>query len=666
MNKKENDIAKNPSSGAEKVENIGERARAKADTAAETSGSKEPAAKSAAKTSSGKKTGAGTRRTSASKGSASRASAEQKEKAAAKKRIDVALAREERKAKKAEMKAAQKAEKAARKEERKAKRSEKRLEMKARRLEMKAKHRERAALAKEKRAERKAERMARKELLRNETAAQRVERIEKERADKLALKKQKREQAYNLKLEKRDARLKKREQKLKDKQHRRETRRTPGFRGWLAAVISLGVVTLALTAVVTLGAIDMRQTGGIMTGEYRGTIYELVGIMENVDADLGKIRVSASPSQQSRLLTDLLVQARLAESSLERFPIDGQADANVTAFINRTASTSETLLDKIRTGGDLTESDAEKLEKLYETNRKIKEELSRLAVETTEKDMMEFMKAKKDNRIGEIFNRLENATLEENRGDVPFQEAAAEQSETGDQTQSEEISSSRAEELCRGYFKDYAIAETEYAGETVSRNLQAYNFVLRDEKGRRLFAQIAKKGGALISFDFYEDCSEKNFDLERAKSIADDYLSSQGYENMTAVWVDESGVTASFLYVCEADGTAYYPDSVKVKVCESRGMVVGLDATAYLKNHRSRSAANAGLSLGEAQEKLNKNLQVESSRLSVIPVGDQEIAAYEFLCTYGDETYFVYLDANTGEELRILNVLATMQGRSLR
>ena len=57
---------------------------------------------------------------------------------------------------------------------------------------------------------------------------------------------------------------------------------------------------------------------------------------------------------------------------------------------------------------------------------------------------------------------------------------------------------------------------------------------------------------------------------------------------------------------------------------------------------------------------------MEASRLTVIPVDGKEVAAYEFVCTYKEEeTYFIYVDADTGNEVRILNVLNSKQGRIL-
>ena len=93
----------------------------------------------------------------------------------------------------------------------------------------------------------------------------------------------------------------------------------------------------------------------------------------------------------------------------------------------------------------------------------------------------------------------------------------------------------------------------------------------------------------------------------------------------------------------EQNGAVYYPDMVKVKVCETKGKVVGFDAVAFLKNHRTRAELNAQVSIGEAQEKLNPNLRVDASRLTVIPVDGKETAAYEFVCDYQGDTYFIYV-----------------------
>ena len=66
------------------------------------------------------------------------------------------------------------------------------------------------------------------------------------------------------------------------------------------------------------------------------------------------------------------------------------------------------------------------------------------------------------------------------------------------------------------------------------------------------------------------------------------------------------------------------------------------------------------MNLEAAYGKLNEKLTVETSRLAVVRTLRGERAAYEFLCAYDDAKYFVYLDADNGEEIAIINVQNVM------
>jgi spore germination protein len=100
----------------------------------------------------------------------------------------------------------------------------------------------------------------------------------------------------------------------------------------------------------------------------------------------------------------------------------------------------------------------------------------------------------------------------------------------------------------------------------------------------------------------------------------------------------------------------YYPDEVRVKVCRTRGIVSGMDASKFIQNHRGRVEPNVKITLQQAQERVSEKLAIEHSRLAVIEVGKKEQAAYEFYGSYQEEKYLVYLSTQTGEEIAILNV----------
>ena len=562
-----------------------------------------------------------------------------KEEERAKKRVQLALKKKEAKAKREKIRAKKRAERekrakmssAERKEEAEKRKAERKARMEKKKAERKAKAEKRMAERKEREEKRKAEAEARR---REHAHAKANHRQEKNKA------KQKREKAH--------------------KERKENNGGKKGYGGWLAAVIALGTVTLGLTTAVTVGAIEMKDMrNSAMTG-IQSTTYELAGIMEHVDDDLDRVRISASPVQQERILTDLLVQARLAELDLEKLPISGEMDSHLTGFINKVGAVSERLLSKLRHGEKLSKEDEEALERLYQTNHSIRMQLDEYVSKMTDKDMMSFMK-KGEGAFMDAVKGLENLTIEENRkalsdkmqgaGMRPMMPPSKEE-----KSGSPKIDTAEAEELCKRYFSDYKIDEFQCVGETIGRGYLAYNVQGYDDNGTLLFAEIDYNNGELIRFDYFEMCTEETFDLQNAERIALAFLEKLGYEDMTALRTHENGTDADFSFVYEADGVAYYPDTVRVKVCRTRGVVTGFDASQYLHNHERKGEVQTGVTMEEAQAKLHKGLTVEHARLAVVKAKGGERTAYEFLCSYGEEKYLVYMEAMQGEEIAIMNI----------
>ena len=624
MKEKETKIATNVSSGAEKVEVVEKEVKK---SRAE-NGKKQSTAK--------------TEKTVSAKGDAALGdSTKKEEKTVSAKKINSQMNSE--KAEKESKAAKERVQLALKKKEEQAKRKEEKAKKKA----------EKIAARKKRIAEKKAEiekRMAQRKAMIEKRAAEKKARAEKRAAER---EKEICERAHT-KANKKQARSKKKSEKARKKANGNRESREKGYGGWIAAVVALGVTTLALATTVTVGAVEMNRMNDGMMASNKGTMYELTGIMEHVDDDLDRVRISASPAQQSRILTDLLVQVRLAEADLEKLPISINEDRNVTVFINRTAMECERMLAKLRNGETLSEQDMTVLEGLYKTNHSIRQELDQLVGGMTDKDLTDYMKGN-GGMVSEVLSRLEDMTLEENR--AAFEGKKEEMRGAGTQSTDENarIDGAKAAELCKNYFAKYSIEEFQCVGETSTRAYSAYNMQGYDDKGTMLFAEISQKDGALIGFDYYEECTAENFDLENAERIAEEFLETLGYEDMEIVRNRNVGSTAEFTFVYEDDGVVYYPDEVRVKVCRTRGVVTGMDASKYLRNHKEREDAEVKISLEAAQDKLSDKLAVEASRLAVVHTARGERAAYEFLCSYQDVYYFVYLDAVTGAEIAIIN-----------
>ncbi len=545
--------------------------------------------------------------------------------------------------------------------EKKQKRLEKKLEAKQKRLD-------RIAAIKKARAERKEKRRERRDMLKHESKEARRERIAKERQAKIEAKKAKtearvakREAAMADKRAKREHDLKLRAQKRAEKQ---EKRHAPGFGGWLAAVISLGVTTLALGTMLTFGWINMNGMQEDMATAHTQSLYELNSIVDNLDTNLSKARVSNSKNEQVRLLSDIAIESEMAETVLERLPLEGQLTENMTSFVNKMGDGAQSMLYSVASGKPLTESQVATIEYMYKVNKEMKDILNELTANANGKDMLAAMNGKAG-LLSSSFDTIQNNTIETPKeiNDGPFAEnidkVTAKNLEGLD-----EITSSRAEDLARKYFESYNVSDVKCTGEVVAQQLECFNLTLTTNDGE-MSAQISKLGGKVVEFNSFKDCSAKNFSVERCIDIAEDFLDELGYDDMKAVWTSENGTTCNLNFAYEDDDVIFYSDMIKVKVCEERGIVTGMEGLSYVLNHTDRSVPSAKIGSSDAREKLHEGFDVESSRLCVIPVDGGETLAYEFFGTYEGSSYYVYIDAKTGEEVQVFTVVGTAQGRAL-
>ena len=625
----EKKIGKNVSSGAKKVERVEEEKKSTLQAEAE-----KPAKKQTKKSAQPKKSPKQSKKTAAKKQAVKR-----EEKAAAK-RLEAAK------------------EKAAKKE--------KKLIKKA---ELKQKKMEKKAALKAKKAEHKAELAARRELLKNESKAEKQKRLEREKRERTALKRQKHESREKAREQKAKAREAARERRSDGRKHKREQKterkkNRAGYGGWLAAVISLGAACLVLATIVTAGAMRMSDMDADTANGYHATLFEMVSVSEDMDNNLSKLRVSAGANEQRKLLTEILVDSALMESALERIPVDAATSTDISSFVNKTGAYARRLLGKLASGIALDETEKLTIEYLHKISSRLYTELNTLATTMTEKEFREFLEGK-EGSVSQKFGEIGNGTQEqpEETLDAPF----ANEGNVGTNSLNalEEVSASRAEELARDYFNAYHVKDVQFTGETVTSQAECYNFLLTDENDVEIYAQITKKGGKLAFFETYEVCTQKNFDLETCDTLAREFLTSLGMHNPEAVWLCDTGMSADITYVSNVDGVRVYADMVRVRVCESKGRVVGMDAMQYLLNYGEREF-DIAIPEMDARAYLAAELVPYEVHLAYVPVDGVEMLCYEYACTYGEEEFVVYLSAMTGEEVQVYRVQDSARGRYLR
>ena len=205
--------------------------------------------------------------------------------------------------------------------------------------------------------------------------------------------------------------------------------------------------------------------------------------------------------------------------------------------------------------------------------------------------------------------------------------------------------------------------DVEFVSEA-SGDIKTLDYIV-SANGQKGYVQIAKQGGMLVSFNSRPDGAQSVARTDASKACTEaaiDFCNAAGFENMSVVWSSSSSGESVVNLAPVQDGVILYPDLVKVKVDETDNSIVGFDASHYAYNHHQRTIQPPKISLESATEVVSIP-PVGEGRLTLIPLREtQEVLAYEFEC-HQNGTYYIYIDARTGEECNILYVIDDDMGQ---
>lgn len=503
---------------------------------------------------------------------------------------------------------------------------------------------------------------------------QRKNKLKLKKEEKENLKKQKKEQWLSYKLQLLEDKKQKRLEKLDEKREKRRLRqvernerrkRNKGVGGWITAVVSLSAISVILASLLMMTVFTPFDGTMAYDVQARRNFYDLVECVDSIDVNLSKLIVSNDSEEQQRLLSEIRVQSTLATDNLTMLCLQDETKYNTTKFINQVSDFSKSLNYKLIEGKSITMVDKETLNVIYEVNSYLKKELDELSSKIDEKfSFKSLFEGKTDNLIISKFTEMESniVTYPTLIYDGAFSDNVNNDKAKGLENLSE-ISKMEAEQVVKSSFASYNLKEITLVGETTGVAIETYNFEAVTEDGTKFDASVSKKGGKIIEFDHYKDCSSNNYDVNSCEEIAVKFLEKLGLKNMKAVWRSQSEYTLTFNFASMVDGVICYSDLIKINVCRERGSVSGMEAKTYYSNHTSRKIDKVAISLEQATKKVSQEIKIETTRLAIIPKGnDGEVLAYEFSGKRNDDLYYIYIDAISGKEVNIFKVISTSEG----
>jgi len=414
-----------------------------------------------------------------------------------------------------------------------------------------------------------------------------------------------------------------------------------------------------------------------MTNNCQHAFDELVTAVGEMDSALKKSVYATSPGLASAVCTELFGKAMTAQMSLGVLPYSSNELEQTAGFISRVGDYAYALSRAAAGGESISDSQRENLRALAQVSTRLNDSMKSLQTDMldgvltmdelykTERMLDEAEAENLPATLGDSIRLIEEEfpELPALIYDGPFSghlqdkdPVLLEGTEEIDLNEGREIA---AAFLRIGHTRVYPAGEME--GEIPCLIYQAER-----SDGSTLTVAVTRRGGKVLGMlsSHQGGNGENGMELSEALRRAGDFLSTRGYKNMEETYYMERDGVLTVNYAATKGGVLLYPDLVKVSVSLDNGEVCGFEAMGYISSHGDRALPEARITSREAAAKLPGELQVETSRLAVIPsAGGHEKFCHEFVCKNSDEQRFiVYVNAVSGEQEKILLLLEDEKG----
>jgi len=411
-----------------------------------------------------------------------------------------------------------------------------------------------------------------------------------------------------------------------------------------------------------------------LENRYQHAFIEMVSGIGELDSALQKALYATTPSMMGAVCAEVYGKAQTAQYALGELPFSSYKYQNMSSFITKVGDYAYMLSKKAASGTGSTEEEYGNLQKLSDTATVLSNNLNQLLWDNdAARISVGSISALADttSRVGDeatagilqdSFTVMEGEFPETPTliYDGPFSSHIAGMTPKLLEGKTE-ITADEALKKAASFLgiKTRSLKQNGERG----GNLPVYLFYTNADGGTISF-EVTKKGGYIASAFNSRLVKSSLISSEDAVKIAERFLSKKGYKNMKQSYFLSDGniLTVNFAYT--EKGVTCYPDLIKVSVALDNGAIVGFESQGYIMHHTERSIPDATVPEDAARKKVSPHLKVLSHGLAIIPTsGKNEVFCHEFKCENGNGNhYIVYINAQTGNEEKILILQETSQG----
>ncbi|MGI6609270.1 MAG: germination protein YpeB [Limnochordia bacterium] len=450
--------------------------------------------------------------------------------------------------------------------------------------------------------------------------------------------------------------------------------------GRIAAAVA-GVV-LVLTVAWGVSQFSARRASERqLAAGYQERFFEAVAHVENIEVLLGKAVVALAPAKRSNelsvtLLSDLWRQAFAAQANLTQLPLLQGTLMRTGKYLTQVGDFGYMLARKIGAGESVDTEELAKLEEFRRDAAVINEAMQQAQVSAARGTMpWSDLRQKTNTRLSQRSKQVDEdqfARLEKQAAefptiiyDGPFSDHVVQQKPKGltgspvSETKADEIAVSFMEKATKERFVSEVIGK-------VDGPLPAYQMRIRRVGQGQEIARldITRTGGHVIWMLNPRQVQRPTLTLEEAGRKAKDFLVAMGFQHIVPTYANKADGWAVIPFAPVQEGVIIYPDLIKVTVALDSGDIAGFEAVGYIMNHHERSLAKPKVTAKEALKSVSPELNlIGEPHLALIPLETlEEVLTYEVKGQIGDQTYANYVDALSGELIRILQIVDTPEG----
>lgn len=427
------------------------------------------------------------------------------------------------------------------------------------------------------------------------------------------------------------------------------------------------VLIIGLIGAIIWGYQEHQDKNAVLIqaeNNYQRAFHDLTYRIDLLNDKISTVLATNTPEQLSPQLAEIWKITSEAHASVGQLPLTLLPFNKTEEFLTNIGDFSYRVAIRRLDEEPLTEDEKDLLNQLYETANEIRREL-RTVQHTALSQGLRWM----DVELALATNEPSDNTIID--GLKTIEKNAEQFSETDNEAgfsfttvnenkeiklEGKEYSSQEIIDFVRKHFDldnnvDIQVDET---GEGSDIPMYHASFQTNDLYG---YADITKQGANIVSYLLNRDINERKISLHDGMNEAAKLLNDIGYKNVQPIGSAQYEQVGVYQFVFVDENNIYFhPDMIQVKVALDNGDIIGLSARDYIINQHSREnhQFTAKLTEQEAIDKVNPNIAVQETRLSVIESDlGEEVLTYELIGTMNDNTYRIYINSNDGFEERV-------------